>query len=156
MATPPLSLHELTSDTGLRARFTNLGATLMGLWVPDRAGSSTNVVLGLSKPEDYQGNHPFLGATVGRFANRIARGRFQIGTRTFQLPCNDGPNHLHGGPDGFHTRRWQARELRVDGHPAVAFSHSSPDGHAGCGNQSPAGRSPGVRARRRDPDTGHR
>ena len=97
----------------------------MGLYVP---GVSHSLVLGLPEPEDYAGPHPFIGSTVGRYANRIAHGRFSLDGRDYVLPTNNARHHLHGGPEGFHAQIW--RTLSQSDHEVV-FAHTSPHGHAG-------------------------
>ena len=90
---------------GIRAAVTDFGAALVALHHPDGA---TNVVLGFDDVTGYQADRSSVGVIVGRYANRIAGGRFILDGQTWTLPCNDGPNHLHGGPDGFGRRHWKA------------------------------------------------
>lgn len=96
-------LFELEAG-GIRAAVTDFGAGLVALHHPD----GTNVVLGFDDVSGYQADSQFLGVVVGRYANRIARGRFSLDGQAWTLPCNDGANHLHGGPDGFGRRTWAA------------------------------------------------
>jgi aldose 1-epimerase len=112
-------LFELETG-GMRAAVTDFGAALVALHHPDR----TNVVLGFDDITGYQADSQFVGVIVGRYANRIAGGRFTLDGQTWTLPCNNGPNHLHGGPDGFGRRLWKAE---VDAEKtAVQFSIRSP------------------------------
>jgi aldose 1-epimerase len=112
-------LFELEAG-GIRAAVTDFGAALVALHHPD----GTNVVLGFNDVAGYQADSQFLGVIVGRYANRIARGRFVLDGQVWTLPCNDGTNHLHGGPDGFGRRIWVAE---VDSEKtAVRFSITSP------------------------------
>jgi aldose 1-epimerase len=104
-----MRLFTLQSDQ-LRARILDYGATLMSLETPDRRGALGDVVLGFDDPERYRGPHPHFGGVVGRYANRIAHGRFTLDGRSFQLPCNDGRHHLHGGNRGFDRAPWQASQ----------------------------------------------
>jgi aldose 1-epimerase len=99
---------------GVRATVLPYGATIAGLHVPNRAGVFQNVVL---TAPDYKQRHPYFGCVVGRYANRIARGRFPLNGKVFQLSCNDGLNALHGGPGGFSRRLW--RVAQWDGQTAV-------------------------------------
>lgn len=115
------------SQGQLVAHVTNLGAALVQLQAPDRAGQLANITLGFDKPLDYLTNPMYLGATVGRFANRIGKGQFWLEGKPFQLAINNGPNHLHGGLQGFHLRLWNATLLE-DG---VTFQLVSPDGDQG-------------------------
>jgi aldose 1-epimerase len=89
------------------------------------------VVLGFDDDERYRGEHPYFGAVVGRFANRIAKGRFTLDGRTYHLATNDGPNHLHGGVRGFDKADWSSRAFERDGHRGVVFTHTSADGDQG-------------------------
>ena len=104
----PVELYTLTNAAGLEARVMTYGGTLVSLRVPDRAGNFADVVLGFDSVQPYFAEHPYFGSLIGRCANRIARGRFTLDGRSYALPCNDGPNHLHGGPHGFHTVMWRA------------------------------------------------
>ena len=115
------------SSAGLRARVLDYGATLMSLEAPDRHGVFADLVLGFDDAERYAGPHPHFGGVVGRYANRIAGGRFALGGEEFRLNCNDGRHHLHGGPSGFDRRMWQARQ---DGN-MVVLSYRSADGEEG-------------------------
>jgi aldose 1-epimerase len=121
----------LRNARGMRARILTYGAILEGLEVPDRAGAPANVVLGLTSLRDYDTRSPYFGAVVGRYANRIARGRFELDGRTYQLARNDGPNALHGGVRGFSRRAWQVaasdeRRLRL-----VLTSPNGEEGYPG-------------------------
>lgn len=105
---------------GIRAAVTDFGAALVALHHRD----GTNVVLGFDDVTGYQADRQSVGVIVGRYANRIAGGRLELDDQTWTLPCNDGPNHLHGGPDGFGRRSWTAE---VDAqNTAVQFSIRSP------------------------------
>src|SRR5947209_1266445 len=88
----------------------------MSLEVPDRDGRMGDVLLGFDDPEGYRGTHPHFGGIVGRYANRIANGRFELEGKSYQLACNNGKHHLHGGRIGFDRVVWQARQEgnRVD------------------------------------------
>lgn len=123
---------ELTNGK-ITARITNYGAIITHLIVPDREGVATDVVLGFDTPSDYQttGNPFYYGACCGRVANRIAQGQFHLNGTDYQLAINNGPNHLHGGPGGFHTALFQASESKdQDGHH-LTLTHTSKDGDEG-------------------------
>ncbi|MCU0795440.1 MAG: galactose mutarotase [Akkermansiaceae bacterium] len=127
------SLIELTNRHGLRARITNLGATLVGMEVPDRDGRMADVTLGYDSAADYLSPaNPYLGATVGRFGNRIAHGRFTLDGNLYQLALNNAPggipSHLHGGDGGFHRKLW---EIVSHGPSEVRMRLVSPDGDDG-------------------------
>ncbi len=123
---------ELDNGRGLRLRVANLGGIVTGLHWPGRDGADANLVLGLPELAGYVERNPNFGILVGRYANRIAGGRFSLDGRTFQLPLNDGPNSLHGGTAGFGTRWWRIEpELPGDGSVAVALALTSDDGDQG-------------------------
>jgi aldose 1-epimerase len=104
------------------------GAIVASINTPDRQRRSADVVLGCDTLEGYVRQTAYLGAVVGRYANRIARGRFALDGRSYQLAVNDGVNHLHGGPEGFHRRLWTAEPITVGGDDGVLLSRTSPDG----------------------------
>lgn len=116
-------LYTLTSGT-IHVQVTSYGARLVSIRTPDRAGNVADIALGYDTLQDYfNDTKTCLGAVIGRFANRIAMGRFSIDGEAFQIPVNDGPNALHGGPFGFDRYVWQAHQ-EPDG---VQFLHISPD-----------------------------
>ncbi len=115
----------------LLAKVMTYGALLTELHVPDRAGRSANVVLGFDKLRQYLEPHPYFGATIGRFGNRIAGGQFTLGGRTFTLAKNNGANHLHGGIKGFDKVVWKARSGVGNVGPFVTMTHHSADGDEG-------------------------
>jgi len=112
----------------LRASVSAYGATLLTLGVPDRAGERANVVLGFPSLDGYRTGSTFFGVTVGRFANRLANGRFTLDGCDYQIPCNDGPHALHGGPFGFDKAVWDVVENSAT---AVRLRHVSPAGDQG-------------------------
>lgn len=122
---------ELTSTAGVRVRLMTLGASLQAFETPDRDGLSADIVLGHDAPQPYLDKRQFFGATVGRFANRIARGVFGLDGRRYQLPCNDGINSLHGGRTGFDRRVWTIASVESGPEASVTFSLVSPDGEEG-------------------------
>jgi aldose 1-epimerase len=120
------SLFHLHNDF-LRVQLTNRGAAVVSLESADRQGHFGNVVIGGSSPASYATNPSYLGATVGRFANRIGHGRFWLNGREFVLPINNGSHHLHGGIHGLTRRNWEAES----GADFITFRTSSPDGEEG-------------------------
>ena len=121
-------LYEITNESGASVRLTNVGAAVVGINVPDRSGNLADVVLGYPTAEDYlTGDTSCMGKTPGRFANRIARGKFTLDGTEYRLPVNNGPNHLHGGPKGFSSRIWEGR---VEG-DRVIFALDSEEGDEG-------------------------
>jgi aldose 1-epimerase len=110
------------------AKLTNYGAILTELHVPDRLGRLADIVHGFDNLPQYLKGHPYFGATVGRVANRIAKGQFTLDGQTYQLAANNAPNHLHGGLKGFDKQLWQAEPQPG---AAVKFNYTSPDGEEG-------------------------
>lgn len=122
-----VSLYTLTNAHGMVAKITDFGGIVTELHVPDRDGRLADVVLGFDTLAPYLGKHPYFGATIGRFGNRIAAGRFTLDGQAHQLDINDGLNHLHGGTGGFHQVQWRARPDQ-DG---LTLHHRSADGDQG-------------------------
>ncbi len=122
--------YTLYTARGMTAKVMELGATLTELWVPDARGTPSNVVVSLDRFDSYFARPAYVGATVGRVANRIAGSRFALEGKTRVLnPTNGGPHHLHGGPRGFDKIVWRARALPPGAHEAaVEFRHTSPEG----------------------------
>lgn len=120
--------HIITHPSGVSATVSAHGATLRSLCVPDRDGESENILVGFDSPEHWLVNKPFFGATVGRYANRIAHGKFHIGGEEYTLSKNTGEHHLHGGVRGFDKVVWKTEAA---GAHSVKFSHQSPDGDEG-------------------------
>jgi aldose 1-epimerase len=118
----------LRNSRGASARIITYGATLAGLWVPDRLGEQGDVVLGFDDLKGYLGDHPHFGGVIGRFANRIAKGKFSIDGQEYQLATNNGPNTLHGGEVSFDRRVWKGEPLSVAKGAAVRLTYVSPDG----------------------------
>ena len=123
-------LYTLTNSHGVEVHAMNYGGIILSLRVPDRKGQLADIVLGHEKAEGYMPNPPYLGAIVGRYANRIANGTFTLEGKTYTLPKNDGPNTLHGGlTRTFDKVVWDGEVLK--GKNAVAFSYLSKDGEEG-------------------------
>jgi aldose 1-epimerase len=118
----------LYNSRGASAKVITYGATLTELHVPDKNGKMGDVVLGFDNLEGYLGQHPYFGGTIGRYGNRIAKGKFTLDGKEYQLFLNNGPNSLHGGQVGFNRRVWKAEELKDKDGAAVRFSYSSKDG----------------------------
>jgi aldose 1-epimerase len=126
-----VDLYVLTNGNGVVAKIMNYGATLTELDVPDRNGNLDDVVLGFDTLAGYLQKEPYFGAVVGRVGNRIAKGRFTLDGKAYQLATNDGPNHLHGGIKGFDKVVWDARVVSGGKAPAVEFTYVSRDGEEG-------------------------
>jgi aldose 1-epimerase len=121
----------LTNHHGMTVRLMTLGASVQAVLAPDRRGRSADVVLGYDTLQGYLEKPNYFGATVGRFANRIAKGRFTLDGKTYQLPVNNGPNSLHGGTKGFDKVVWSIVDTRSGPSASVTFQYVSPDGDQG-------------------------
>ena len=126
----PVTLYTLTNSHGVEIKAMNYGGIILSIKVPDRKGQLADIVLGHETMEGYVPNPPFLGAIVGRYANRIAGGTFTLDGKAYNLPKNDGPNTLHGGTDKtFNKVVWDGEPLK--GKSGVAFTYLSKDGDDG-------------------------
>jgi aldose 1-epimerase len=128
LAAQPPSVFTLTNARGMEARITNFGGILMSLKVPDRQGRMEDVVLGFDTPEEYRDKeHPYFGALIGRYANRIANAQFTLNGQTYKLAANNNGNSLHGGNAGFDKKVWQASQKGN----RLTLTLVSPDGEEG-------------------------
>lgn len=123
-----LKQYVIMNKNGMKAVITNYGAKVVSLYVPDKEGKLTDVVLGFDSLSTYLTGEKYFGAIVGRYGNRIAGGRFTLNGKEYQLPLNDGKNHLHGGYTGFHSRLWRVLEADSTG---IALEYVSRDGENG-------------------------
>lgn len=121
----------LTNARGISARILSYGATLQSLIAPDREGTLADIVLGYDDLASYVDRPNFFGVTIGRYANRIAGGRFVLDGETFQVPLNNGTNSLHGGHQGFDTKAWRITAVESGPVASASFAHHSPDGDLG-------------------------
>jgi aldose 1-epimerase len=121
----------LSNSHGVSMRVITLGASVQALMAPDRRGASADVVLGYATLAEYVAKPQYFGATVGRFANRIAKGRFTLDGKSFQLATNNGPNSLHGGVKGFDKVLWQVIDVRRGPNAVVSLRYVSADGDEG-------------------------
>ena len=123
-----IEMVTLRNVNGLEARIITYGATVVGLDVPDKNGVTGNIVLGFDNVKDYEENKAYFGATIGRVANRIARGTFDLDGKTYKLAKNDGANTLHGGLKGFDKRVWKISQMDTQNNIAeVQMQLHSPD-----------------------------
>ncbi|HMA39039.1 MAG TPA: aldose epimerase family protein [Gemmatimonadales bacterium] len=127
----PVEILTLTNAGGLELRAMTYGGIIVSLVVPDRHGHPANVVLGHDSLDAYLRDSRYLGAIVGRYANRIAHARFTLDGETYRLAANNGPHHLHGGLKGFDKVVWQATPVQEDDRAGVLLSYTSPDGEEG-------------------------
>ncbi len=125
-----LQVFTLSRENGLKVKITNFGGSIMSLQVPGRSGERQDVVPGFSDPERYRAEHPYFGSLIGRYANRISNGSFTLDGTCYRLPRNDGPNHLHGGKQGFHHQIWSASGTVTDDGAVLTLTYTSPDGEA--------------------------
>lgn len=116
-------------NKGIKAAFTNYGGRLVGLWVPDKNGKATDVVAGMNSVKGFKtSTEPYFGATIGRVGNRIAKGKFTLEGKQYQVPLNNGKNALHGGIKGFQDVVWDAKKTNEN---TLVFSYVSSDGEQG-------------------------
>ena len=120
-------LYSLINSKGAYVKLGSIGASIVSVVVPDKEGNLEDVALGYADPMSCFGDGPCLGKTPGRYANRIAAGKFILEGKEHVLPVNCGPNHLHGGPDGFQNKVWESREHEG----GVEFMYYSEDGEQG-------------------------
>ena len=125
-----IDLYTLTNKNGMQVGIINYGGRVVSIRVPDRQGQMADVVLGFDNLDGYLGNNPYFGAIVGRYANRIAKGRFTLDSVEYKLAQNDGPNSLHGGVKGFDKVVWKATELAKQ-NSALELAYLSKDGEEG-------------------------
>ena len=127
----PVEIYTLTNIHGIEARIMTYGAAIVSLRTPDRAGQFKNIVLGFDTLEPYLAGVPFFGATVGRYANRIANGRFTLDGKAYQLAQNNAPNSLHGGVRGFDKRVWKAEPSQGPRGQVLRLTYVSAAGEEG-------------------------
>ncbi len=120
-------LFTLTNKKGNVLKLASFGARITWIEVPDKEGIKDNVTFGFDTNEGMINGDPYFGAVVGRYANRIANGKFSLDGVEYSLPQNDGPNTLHGGPQGWHSVVWDGEILEGGEYPSVKFTYVSPD-----------------------------
>ncbi len=126
-----VEIYTLRNRNGCEARILTYGGIVQSLKVPDRNGNFGDVVLGFDDFEGYIKNDPHFGALIGRYGNRIAKGKFTLDGVTYTLALNNGPNHLHGGNKGFDKKVWKAMSLLTPDGPALQLTYFSKDGEEG-------------------------
>src|SRR6187402_1175568 len=127
----PIDVFTLKNSNGMEVRTMPYGAIIVSIRVPDRAGRLDDVVIGHDRLEGYLTASRFFGAVVGRYGNRIAKGRFTLDGKSYELAVNNGPNHLHGGVRGFDKVVWQAEWFSAAGASGVRYRYVSADGEEG-------------------------
>lgn len=129
----PVEMVTLKNANGVEIQTINYGAIITSVKVPDRNGKIADVVLGFDQPASYWADPPppYFGSVVGRYANRIAKGQFVLGGKTYTLVTNNGPNALHGGTRGFDKVLWNVATRETPGGSSAIFTRTSPDGEEG-------------------------
>jgi aldose 1-epimerase len=132
VSAPAQDMITLKNAKGMEVHAIPYGGIITSIRVPDRTGKFDDVVLGFDNPDDYvKNNGPYMGVIVGRYANRIAKGSFELDGKTYKLATNNGSNHLHGGIKGFSKVVWQAEKFQNRNGVGVIFRYTSPDGEEG-------------------------
>lgn len=123
--------YKLKNQKGMEVDIITYGGIISNLKVPNKAGKSEDVVIGFNDLAQYEKPNPYFGALIGRYGNRIAKGKFSIDGKEYQLPTNDGVNHLHGGPEGFHRVVWTAEEAKGGETASLKLKYVSKDSEQG-------------------------
>jgi aldose 1-epimerase len=123
-------IYTLVNKNGMKVSIMTYGATVVNLYAPDREGKFADVSLGFDSLKPYLTQSPYFGSIVGRYGNRIAKGKFTLDGKIYQLACNNGENHLHGGVKGFDKQVWKSEVIKSK-QPSVRFTLRSPDGQEG-------------------------
>jgi aldose 1-epimerase len=126
-----VEVFTLTNANGMEVRVINYGGIILSVKVPDREGTFADVTLGFSSLAPYLERHPYFGAIIGRYGNRIAGGQFTLDGEEYTLATNNGPNHLHGGDRGFDAVVWGVEPFQTDDGIGLVFNYTSPDGEEG-------------------------
>ncbi len=126
-----VDIYTLVNSSNCEVRITNYGGIVVSLNVPDKNGQLGDVVLGYNNLNEYMENSPFFGALIGRYGNRIAKGKFELNGQAYMFAINNGPNHLHGGIIGFDKVVWDAKEIQNDNAVGLELSYFSKDGEEG-------------------------
>ena len=124
-------VFHLKNGNGMEVELLSYGGILSRIVVPDKTGNLENILLTYDKPEDFYNDTYFFGAIAGRYANRIAKGKFELDGITYNLAINNGENHLHGGREGFNKKFWDAEIIQMDEAVGVKMIYISPDGEEG-------------------------
>jgi aldose 1-epimerase len=126
-----VEIYTLRNGRGMEARIITYGGIVVSLKTPDKNGNFADVVLGYDHLDGYLKKNPYFGALVGRYGNRIAKGKFALNGKSFSLAANNGPNHLHGGIKGFDKVVWTAKSVETSDGPALQLNYLSKDGEEG-------------------------
>jgi hypothetical protein len=123
--------YTFSNSRGMQVSVLTYGGIIQEIIAPDRNGILADVTLGFDNLQDYVSSSPYFGAIIGRYGNRVANGRFTLNGVDYQIPVNDGAHALHGGPEGFHTKLWNARQIHDVSAIGVELTYLSPDGEMG-------------------------
>lgn len=123
--------YVLKNENGMKVKISEYGATLLKIKTPDKFGRFTDVICGYDELNDYASADGYQGAIIGRFGNRICKGRFTLEGKEYKLFCNDGENHLHGGKSGFDKKIWKVLDINDSDEPSIKFFIISKDGEEG-------------------------
>ncbi len=126
-----VNIYTIKNANGVELKVSEFGATLVSLKVPDKDGNFEDIILGFDNLEGYINDAAYLGVIAGRYANRIAKGKFTLDGKEYTLATNDGVNHLHGGVEGFGKKVWKGEELKTDEGSGVKLTYTSKDGEEG-------------------------
>ena len=126
-----VTLFTLSPTPEFKVSITNFGGIITAVFTPDRDGTMADIVLGFDDLDSYIGKHPYFGAIVGRYGNRIAQGKFTLDGKEYTLAVNNEPNHLHGGVHGFDKAVWNAETINREDALGLKLTHVSPDGDEG-------------------------
>lgn len=126
-----VDIYTLTNSNGIEVRAITYGGIIVSLRTPDKNGKLDDIVLGFDSLDGYLAEHPYFGAIIGRYGNRIGNARFTLDGVEYKLPVNNGPNSLHGGLKGFDKVVWQAKPFENEQGVGIVFTHTSPDGDQG-------------------------
>lgn len=126
-----VNLYTLKNKSGMTVKITNYGGIVTSIVVPDKNGDMADVVLGFDTLDKYLAGHPYFGAIIGRYANRIENAKFSIEGQPYQLTANDGKHHLHGGKEGFDKKVWSGEIVGEETEAGVRLTYLSPDGEEG-------------------------
>lgn len=126
-----IDVYTLRNSGGMRVKILTYGGILQSIEVPGSGGEFANVTLGFDNLSDYVKKSPYFGCITGRYANRVAKGRFTLDGKRYRLAANDGPNHLHGGVKGFDKRIWKAEPFKRHDSVGLVLTYTSPDGEEG-------------------------
>ncbi len=126
-----VNLYTLKNANGLRVKISDYGGIIVSVMTPDKAGQLADVVLGFDTVEEYPAKSQYFGCITGRYANRIAKGKFTLNGKEYSLAVNNGPNHLHGGVKGFNQQIWNTTAQQSPDGPQLIMKWTSPDGDEG-------------------------